>query len=195
MIWFLYAPVAVLTYILCLVTNPVVILFADENGELPGFLHLWQTWDDSCDSMYFMDNVCPKFLDYDYHRHYECMSVEIEGNRTRFISVFKGYPLTLRERVQRYFCRLWWLTRNAAYGFAYEWLSKDIVGVNAEELYRDEYTGFYYEPESDAWMLTSEQPIIPGYLRWEVFLGWKMWLGSSQKMKTMIAIRCCFRFR
>ena len=195
MIWFLYMPVAIITYIICLVTNPIVILFCDENGELPGFLHLWQTWDDSTDSLYFMTSVCPKFLDYDYHKHYECDTAPVEGNRTRLVSINKGVPFTIWERIQRYFCRLWWLTRNCAYGFAYYWLGKDIKGTNTRTVYKDEYTGFYINDETDTWMLTSEQPIIKGVLRWEVYLGWKIWLGSSECMRTMIAIRCCFRFR
>ncbi|KHM51611.1 hypothetical protein SAMN02745671_01684 [Anaerovibrio lipolyticus DSM 3074] len=194
MIWFLYAPVAVLTYILCLITNPLVILFCDENGELHGFLHLWQTWDDSCDSLFFMREVCPSFLDYDYDKHYECREQQIEGNRTRLVSISKGVPFSFVGRIQRYFCRLWWLTRNCGYGFAYEWLSKDVVIKNVRTLYKDDYTVAYYDPESHAWTLSSDQPIIQGFLRWEVYLGWKIPVWASGKCRAMIAIRAVFRF-
>lgn len=194
MIWLLYFPVAVLTYILCLITNPLVILLCDENGELNGIWHLWQTWDDSCDSMFFMDNVCPKFLDYDYRKHYECRMEEIDGNRVRLVSINRGLAFSFKERVQRYFCRLWWLTRNCAYGFAYEWLSKDVVIEDVKAIYEDEYTSFHYDPVSHAWALSSDQPIIKGFLKWEVYLGWKIPLGLSGKCKSMIATRAVFRF-
>lgn len=36
--WFLYAPLQLLIMIICYITNPIVVLFADENGELHGFL-------------------------------------------------------------------------------------------------------------------------------------------------------------
>ena len=194
MVWFLYFPLAVLSYIVCLITNPIVILFCDENGELHGFWHLWQTWDDSCDAEYFMDNVCPKFLDYDYHKHYTKSYGKIELNRERIYSTWNGTPFTLVERIQRYFCRLWWLTRNCAYGFAYQFLSKDVRGTDVQIKYKDEYTMFGYDPDSGAWILTSEQPIIPGFFRWEVFLGWKIAMGSTEKTTAMIAIRAVFRF-
>lgn len=48
--WFLYAPLQLLIMIICYITNPIVVLFSDENGELHGFLRKWQTFDDSCDS-------------------------------------------------------------------------------------------------------------------------------------------------
>lgn len=41
--WFLYAPLQLLIMIICYITNPIVVLFADENGELHGFLKKWQT--------------------------------------------------------------------------------------------------------------------------------------------------------
>ena len=113
----------------------------------------------------------------------------------RLVSINKGLPFSLKERVQRYFCRLWWLTRNCAYGFAYEWLSKDVEIADVETLYEDEYTNFHYDPVSQAWMLCSDQPIIKGFLKWEVFLGWKIPLWQAGKCKSMIAMRCVFRFR
>ena len=48
--WFLYAPLQLLIMIICYITNPIVVLFADKDGELHGFLRKWQTFDDSCDS-------------------------------------------------------------------------------------------------------------------------------------------------
>lgn len=48
--WFIYAPLQLLIMIICYITNPIVVLFADKDGELHGFLRKWQTFDDSCDS-------------------------------------------------------------------------------------------------------------------------------------------------
>ena len=36
--WFLYAPLQLLIMIICYITNPIVVLFADKDGELHGFL-------------------------------------------------------------------------------------------------------------------------------------------------------------
>lgn len=48
--WFLYAPLQLLIMIICYITNPVIVMFADKDGELHSFLRRWQTFDDSCDS-------------------------------------------------------------------------------------------------------------------------------------------------
>lgn len=34
--WFLYAPLQLICMVICYITNPIVVLFADENGELHG---------------------------------------------------------------------------------------------------------------------------------------------------------------
>lgn len=193
MIWLLYFPVAVLTYILCLITNPLIILLCDENGELEGIWHLWQTWDDSCDSEYFMTHICPDFLNYGYYEHYDSVQIPLPYNRVKRMSLRTSVPLSPVGKIQRYFCRLWWLTRNCAYGFAYEWLSKDVNGADVKTIYKGLYTAFYYDPVTHAWMLRSEKPIIDGYLRWEVLLGWKIALGSKEPTKSMIATRAVLR--
>lgn len=36
--WFLYAPLQLICMMICYITNPIVVLFANENGELHGFL-------------------------------------------------------------------------------------------------------------------------------------------------------------
>ena len=115
--------------IICYLTNPIVVLFCNEEGELPGFLNLWQTWDDSCNPEFFVLEKVPKFLRYDYKKHYE----EYESTtpklakygRTRWFARVIDGNFTLKERIQRYICRVLWLTRNCAYGFAFYWFSKE----------------------------------------------------------------------
>lgn len=46
-LWLIYFLLSLFFMILCYVTNPFVVPFADINGELPSFLHYWQTWDNS----------------------------------------------------------------------------------------------------------------------------------------------------
>lgn len=58
--WFLYAPLQLLIMIICYITNPVIVMFVDENGELRGFLRKWQTFDDSCDSEDCVTKYVPK---------------------------------------------------------------------------------------------------------------------------------------
>ena len=69
-IWFLFLPVSLLAMVLCYITNPIVVLFANEDGELPGFLSLWQTWDNSCNPSDLM-HILPDWLQFDWERHYE----------------------------------------------------------------------------------------------------------------------------
>lgn len=108
--------------VLCYITNPFVVPFADINGELPSFLKYWQTWDNSC---YCRESVefSPKFLQYDWARHYR----EYKGtdpylasvNRDRWFVSCIDPNFSLWERVQRYCCGVLWLTRNCSYGFSF----------------------------------------------------------------------------
>lgn len=68
--WFLYAPLQLICMVICYITNPIVVLFADENGELPGLFCLWQTWDDSCDSEDCVTKYVPDWMRYDFYKYY-----------------------------------------------------------------------------------------------------------------------------
>ena len=50
-------------------TNWLVVLFADEQGELPGLLRMWQTWDDTLDNRTDVGRM-PACLRYDWDDHY-----------------------------------------------------------------------------------------------------------------------------
>ena len=65
----IFLPLQILSMILCYLTNWIVVLFADEDGELKGLWHLWQTWDDSVDNKYFVLNQIPKIFRYDFDKN------------------------------------------------------------------------------------------------------------------------------
>ena len=59
--YLIYAPLNILLMLFCYITNPIVVLFADETGELHSFLRYWQTWDDSLDPAFFVKRKVPKY--------------------------------------------------------------------------------------------------------------------------------------
>ena len=193
MIYLLYLMGALLTTVLCYLTNPLVVLFADENGELHGILRYWQTWDDSLDSAYFMRDVVPvKFpsFNYDYPKHYvhhidttdELAALGRERNYSTLIK-----PLSEKERLQRYVCRVLWLYRNNAYGFSFWLLGRDVYGEDMViESTGDVVRG--HERYGDAWIYKNDAHIC-GWLYWKIFLGWKIDYHSPKKKRAMLANR------
>jgi hypothetical protein len=134
--------------IFCYITNPIVCLFCDENGELPPIFSLWQTWDDSCNPRFFVMEEVFDFLKYDYDRHYEeykGTTPELEARGcTRWYARVKDPNFTIKERIQRYICRVLWLTRNCAYGFAFFWFGKSIDLTQCEEKLHKKDEKHYY---------------------------------------------------
>lgn len=167
--WLLYLVPAWIVSLICYLTNPIVVLFANEDGELPYPLNLWQTWDDSLDSHFYMTEVVPKWLDYDYERHYiHSTSTEPKYGRTRDISIATGFEWSIKELIQRYICRVLWLYRNNAYGFLYYWLGanpKDIRWVLIEDSLR-------YGKSEDIFSYKNDQKITDK-IRWKIYIGWK----------------------
>ena len=195
----IYLPLLILNFlvsILCYITNPIVVLFANEVGELPGFLSLWQTHDDSLDPRFFVVDKVASIFKYDYDRHYE----EYEGTtpeleavgRTRYYVKLKDPNFTLKEKIQRYFCRVLWLTRNNAYGFSFWWFgrqvdSKDMVfTINKDKEY------FGYDKSKNIlitpWVYKNDSP-INSKISWQVFLGWKIGRDDEGVKRYMIANR------
>ena len=124
--WILYIIADIAFSIICYLTNWLVIFFADEYGNLPKCLRWWQTYDNCLDVDFIAKEVVPKIFRYDFDKHYIYYPEVKDG-----ALMIPGYvkiidpEFTLRERVQRYFCRLWWLYRNTGYGFAYEVCGRD----------------------------------------------------------------------
>ena len=121
--WILLAILDLAFNCVAYLTNPFVLLFADEVGNLPHIFYWWENWDDHMDIDWMVDeHHVPNFACYDFHRHYRYHPPE---EAEKLIGEYRGYVdlldphFTFHERFQRYVCRLWWLYRNCAYGFSY----------------------------------------------------------------------------
>ena len=201
-IWLIYFILSLVFMILCYPTNPLVVPFADINGELPSVLKYWQTWDNSC---YCSDSVehAPKFLKYDWARHYR----EYKGtdpylasvNRDRWFVSCIDPDFTLWERIQRYFCAVLWLTRNCSYGFSFYLLGLTISPTL--EIKQSETTIFVREVFSkDLWgafMYKNTAKIFSAFgyaVHWNNLIGWKIDTSAQFDTRSMIANRIAFFF-
>jgi len=201
-IWLIYFILSLVFMILCYPTNPLVVPFADINGELPSFLKYWQTWDNSC---YCSDSVehAPKFLQYDWARHYR----EYKGtdpylasvNRDRWFVSCIDPNFTMWERIQRYCCAVLWLTRNCSYGFSFYLLGLTISPTL--EIKQSENTIFVREVFSKAlwgaFMYKNTAKIFSlwGYeVHWNNLIGWKIDTTAQFDTRSMIANRIAFYF-
>jgi hypothetical protein len=107
--------------LICYVTNPVVILFSNEHGELPYPLRWWQTYDNCIDIPHTINSGVPKLFRYDFDKHYK-YTPEFKNKyamKPGYVEILDP-NFTIWEKIQRYFCRNVWLYRNTAYGFSYE---------------------------------------------------------------------------
>lgn len=196
--WLLYLIPSLLSTVLCYLTNWFVVLFADINGELPGFLHLWQTWDDSLNPEFSVE-CAPKFLRYDWQKHYreykDTTQYLRSVNRDRWFATCINDKWTLWERFQRYACRVLWLMRNNAYGFAFYLLGATVTPLLS--IKQSENTISVKEVNGDAWMYKNTAPIFSlfGYtVHWNNLLGWKIDESAKYDTRAMIANRIAFYF-
>lgn len=191
--WFIYAPLQLVCMIVCYLTNWFIVLFADKNGELPGLLRLWQTWDDSLDSEDCVTKYVPAIIRYEFYKYYRAESVILACYGRRKKRSINIAPLPLIDRIKRYCCRVFWLYRNCAYGFAFEWFGCDIP-VNNIKVYADykaEEHELYYASSRNHWMLYCTLPISSRY-RWRIYLGWKLSPHIARPHRAMIAFRIWF---
>ena len=205
MIWLLYVPLNLLIMLICYITNPIVVLFATETGELKGFLQYFATWDDSLDPGFFVKEKVPSFLRYDWDRHYaeyEYTTDRLRAlGRTRWFVRLKDSNFTIKERIQRYFCRVLWLTRNCGYGFSFYWFGKLVEGMDVRLIEETDGDGLSeklaYDPAKSIltrpWMYKNTRKIC-SWLRWEIFCGWKIDTSSTIPQQCMIANRIAVRF-
>lgn len=184
MTYIFYAIADILATIIAYFTNPIVCLFADEVGQLPKCLKLWQTYDNPLDIEWMIYEGCvPKIFRYNFRKHYKYY-YEVKGNGyciPGYVELING-KFTIKERIQRYFCRLCWLYRNTAYGVSHGVLSKSPYIYNIEILkqynrgYRDQLT--FSHDKSTKWYnktfkLYIEKPWCK-YFYLRVYLGWKL---------------------
>ena len=105
----IYIPLMIINLvwdIICYILNPIVILFADSEGNLPHILRWFQTHDSSLDlDLPFIQKNWPRL-------------VELETDST------------LVKKIKRYLRHLCWVYRNTGYAFAYEVCGATIVPSN-----------------------------------------------------------------
>lgn len=182
--------------VLCQLTNWFVALFADIDGELHGFLHYWQTWDNSCNPSDLVE-ILPSWLTSWYFGHYEEVYRSNgklkEYNCGRWYTDCVNPDFTLWERFTRYLCRVYWLTRNSAYGFCFYLLGVDfnpshilmIKDYGNEKFIKD-------LDDKDVWCYRNSKRII-GNLKWNIYLGYKLPLYAIKPTHCMIANRIAFK--
>ena len=202
LIWLLYFILSLVFMAVCYITNPIVVLFCNEDGELPSFLKYWQTWDNS---VYCSESVkcAPEFLRYDWQKHYrEYIDTDEylkSVNRSRWYVVCVDHNFTVWEQIQRYLCGVLWLTRNCSYGFAFYLLgltvSPNLTATASEN------TLFVREKYGDglfgAWMYKNTAPIFKAFgwtVHWNNLLGWKIDESATLDTRAMIANRVAFSF-
>ena len=190
--WALFAVLDVLFNIVCYLTNPVVLLFADEVGNLPWLFTWWENWDDHLDIDWMVDEGhVPRFARYDFHRHYRYHD---PAEAEQLTGVYRGYVdlldgnFTLWERVQRYVCRVCWLYRNNAYGFSYYVTGVDVCRADVVEVKTDEVDGYTWYVTDYAFCYKDERPSFCG-LHWDNFVGWKFRWMEHDVERCMLAFR------
>lgn len=176
--YMLNLPCMILSYLI----GFIVVLFCDIHGELPWCLRYFQTWDDSCNPRDVCDyKQIPGIFLYDWHKHYEQTigtTPELEKlNRTRYFSPCIDPNFTLKEKLQRYVCRVYWLIRNCGYGWAF-WLfgkdftNKDEIKVlvdkpNFQILVDETNNAFTYKDSREIFTIFNRR------LELNVYFGWK----------------------
>lgn len=197
--WLLYLIPSLLSTVLCYLTNWFVVLFADRDGELHGLFHLWQTWDDSLNGEFSVE-CAPKFLRYDWAKHYveykDTTQYLRSVNRDRWFATCINDDWTLWERFQRYACRVLWLMRNNAYGFCFYLLG--YTATPTIEVTQSANTISAKERNGEGWMYKNTSKIFSLFgweVHWNNFLGWKLDTDAQFDTRSMIANRIAFFFK
>lgn len=195
MTYIFYVVLDIMANIIAYITNPIVVLFADERGNLPRFLRWWQTHDNPLDIEWMIsEGNVPSFAKYDFNKHYKYVP---EWDAEKETGTRKGYVIllddkfTLKERIQRYICRLCWLYRNTAYTFGYEVCGKTVLRENTRILKNERRCDYWYfkaKDDTGTWSLYY----VNRWCKWfylRVYLGWKMTgILSYDKLRCMLAV-------
>ena len=191
--WLLYTIVDIIFNIIAYLTNPFVLLTADDLGNMSKiFDKFWNNWDDRLDIDWMIDeHHVWKWCEYDFHRHYVYHPPE-EAEKT--IGEYRGYVdlldpnFTLWERVQRYFCRLIWLYRNNAYGFSYYVTGIDVNASDVVKVKTEEKDGYTWYVTDYAFCYKDERPSFFG-MKWDNYVGWKFKSMDHPTERCMLAVR------
>ena len=197
MLWLIYAIEDFVANIIAYITNPIVCLFANEVGELPYFFRFWQTFDNPLDIEWMItENIVPKAFQYDFNKHYrytdEWEAEKITGKHKGYVTLLDP-TFTLKERIQRYFCRLCWMYRNTAYGFSYYITGHYIVGSKMKVVKTDSDKDWFSYDETESildrtWSLYYFKPWCSRF-KIRIYLGWK-----AKGMKPNEARHCMLAF-
>lgn len=192
--WLLYVIPSFIFTILCYLTNPIIVLFADDDGELHGFLHYWQTWDNPTnpsDLLTILPSCMTTWYDGHYEEYYASIGELARLGRGRWYTKCYNHTFTTKERVMRYLCRVYWLTRNSAYGFCFYLLGAD------QNPYHTWASDGYMTMDIDdtsMWQYTNSDRIF-WKLYWNINLGWKLRSDAQMTTRCMIANRVTFKIK
>lgn len=190
--WLLFAVIDVVFNVICYITDPFVLLFADVYGNLPKIFLWWENWDDHLDIDWMVyEHHVPSFAEYDFNKHYRYHTPEeaeiLIGEYRGYVDLLDG-NFTLKERLQRYICRLWWLWRNNAYGFSYYVTGVDIYKADVVEVKTEEKDGYTWYLTDNAFCYKDERPSVCG-MCWDNYVGWKFRWLDHDKQRCMLAFR------
>lgn len=200
MTWILYAILTIISMIVAYITNPIVVLFADEKGNLPHCLRWWQTYDNCLDVGWMIsEGHVPKLFRYDFDKHYVYhLEDKSYGLKPGYVDILDP-NFTTKEKIQRYFCRLAWLYRNTAYGFAYEVLGREYTpkenvvlkkyggGIDAEWI---SYIDDNHETIDKTWSFYLTKPWCK-YFYLRIYAGWKL-KGCTNGPRSKAMVACHF---
>lgn len=196
LIYLIYLPLNLIASVLCYATNPFVLLTCNENGDLPFPLSLWGTWDNSCNPSDLL-NLLPNWMTTWYEGHYEETKEFMPNERRyRWRTVCINQNFTIKERVLRYLCRLYWLTRNCGYGWAFYVFGVPCVGRELRVTHKTDKSifatnGFAFIYKDDCkWFSVFGYDVYKCF-----FAGWKIDLETPITQQNMIASRIAIRFR
>ena len=192
MTYIFYLILDILFTLICYVTNPVVILFSNEHGELPYSLRWWQTYDNCIDIPHTINSGVPKLFRYDFDKHYK-YTPEFKNKyamKPGYVEILDP-NFTVLEKIQRYFCRNVWLYRNTAYGFSYEVCGRYVFAEKVKT-----YVDYNYAENDKCYIAVVNDNRIflnktwsifytKKYCKWfylRIYLGWKFKGTAGQSM-------------
>ena len=178
--------------VVCYLTNPIVVLFGSEYGNLPWLLTWWDNYDDCMDVEWFVkEGHVPSCCVYDYDKHYKFHdsneALQTRGTCKSYVDILDP-NFTLKERLQRYACRVLWLYRNCAYGFSYYVTGIDIRKADIVEVKTDELDGYTWYVTDYAFCYKDERPSFFG-MHWDNYVGWKFRWVEDDVERCMLAFR------
>lgn len=176
LLWLVYFIPAILIEWFCWVTNPLVCLFTRhelrtdwskrlhqvctlQRDYLVKPFYLWQTHDNAVDEgWYGLYNI--PFLSKTTQYNYD------------------------NSALIRYWCRLWWLSRNTAYGWHYKLFSKPVEDLLYSKEHGVEYTKkFWYllKVYKHSWQFECQIPLF-GNRYCSTNIGWKAHKNKPNKL-------------